>query len=172
MHLFINSLAASAGGGLTYIRNVLPHLAARPDLRVTVVIESLPQRRISRPKQRRLSGVGSLSCASFLVRTVGAPRSDPAFQCRCSALHWKLRSEKITGTANPAVAQFDLHFRGLLSRLAFAPRVRCLARYPGEGRDCQEVDKVGRCHGCAERSICGRTALVDGRARPSHSSWI
>ena len=38
MHLFINSLAASAGGGLTYIRNVLPHLAARPDLRVTVAL--------------------------------------------------------------------------------------------------------------------------------------
>ena len=38
MHLFINSLAASAGGGLTYIRNVLPHLAATPDLRVTVAL--------------------------------------------------------------------------------------------------------------------------------------
>lgn len=38
MHLFINSLAASAGGGLTYIRNVLPHLAAQPDLRVTVAL--------------------------------------------------------------------------------------------------------------------------------------
>lgn len=40
MHLFINSLAASAGGGLTYIRNVLPHLAGRPDLRVTVALNS------------------------------------------------------------------------------------------------------------------------------------
>jgi glycosyltransferase involved in cell wall biosynthesis len=38
MHLFINSLAASAGGGLTYIRNVLPHLSAQPDLRVTVAL--------------------------------------------------------------------------------------------------------------------------------------
>src|SRR5271166_1583823 len=38
MHLFINSLAASAGGGLTYIRNVLPHLAAQPDLQVTVAL--------------------------------------------------------------------------------------------------------------------------------------
>lgn len=38
MHLFINSLAASAGGGLTYIRNVIPHLAASPDLRVTVAL--------------------------------------------------------------------------------------------------------------------------------------
>ncbi len=38
MHLFINSLAASAGGGLTYIRNVIPHLTASPDLRVTVAL--------------------------------------------------------------------------------------------------------------------------------------
>jgi glycosyltransferase involved in cell wall biosynthesis len=38
MHLFINSLAASAGGGLTYIRNVLPHLAATPDLHLTVAL--------------------------------------------------------------------------------------------------------------------------------------
>jgi glycosyltransferase involved in cell wall biosynthesis len=40
MRLFINSLAASAGGGLTYIRNVVPHLALRPDLRVTVALSS------------------------------------------------------------------------------------------------------------------------------------
>jgi glycosyltransferase involved in cell wall biosynthesis len=38
MYLFINSLAASAGGGLTYIRNVLPHLASQPRLRVTVAL--------------------------------------------------------------------------------------------------------------------------------------
>jgi glycosyltransferase involved in cell wall biosynthesis len=38
MHLFINSLAASAGGGVTYIRNVIPHLAAMPDLRATVLL--------------------------------------------------------------------------------------------------------------------------------------
>ncbi len=37
-HLFINSLAASAGGGLTYIRNVLPVLAAMHDVRVTVAL--------------------------------------------------------------------------------------------------------------------------------------
>jgi glycosyltransferase involved in cell wall biosynthesis len=38
MHLFINSLAASAGGGLTYIRNVMPYLAATPGLKVTVAL--------------------------------------------------------------------------------------------------------------------------------------
>ncbi len=36
IHLFINALAASAGGGLTYVRNVLPSLAARDDVRVTL----------------------------------------------------------------------------------------------------------------------------------------
>lgn len=39
-HLFINALAASAGGGLTYIRNVVPHLAARADPKVTVALGS------------------------------------------------------------------------------------------------------------------------------------
>jgi len=38
MRLFINSLAASAGGGLTYIRNVLPALSARSDLQVSVAM--------------------------------------------------------------------------------------------------------------------------------------
>jgi len=38
MHLFINCLAATAGGGLTYVRNVIPHLAGEPDLRLTAVV--------------------------------------------------------------------------------------------------------------------------------------
>ncbi len=38
MRLFINSLASSAGGGLTYIRNVIPHFAGISDLRVTVAL--------------------------------------------------------------------------------------------------------------------------------------
>jgi glycosyltransferase involved in cell wall biosynthesis len=38
MRLFLNSLAASAGGGLTYIRNVIPHLLEKPDLQLTLAI--------------------------------------------------------------------------------------------------------------------------------------
>lgn len=38
MHLFINAMAASAGGGLTYIRNVIPHLAATRNLRITIAM--------------------------------------------------------------------------------------------------------------------------------------
>jgi len=39
MHLFLNCLAASAGGGLTYARNIVPHLSARPGLRATIAIQ-------------------------------------------------------------------------------------------------------------------------------------
>lgn len=38
IHLFVNALAASAGGGLTYIRNLVPHLATRHDMRATILI--------------------------------------------------------------------------------------------------------------------------------------
>src|ERR1022692_2013914 len=38
IRLFINGLAASAGGGLTYLRNVIPHLARRGDAEVTVLL--------------------------------------------------------------------------------------------------------------------------------------
>jgi glycosyltransferase involved in cell wall biosynthesis len=38
MHLFINALAASAGGGLTNIRNFLPQVASLPDVTATVAL--------------------------------------------------------------------------------------------------------------------------------------
>src|SRR5882724_11598898 len=37
MRLFIHALGASAGGGLTYLRNVVPHLASRSDIEVSVL---------------------------------------------------------------------------------------------------------------------------------------
>jgi glycosyltransferase involved in cell wall biosynthesis len=43
IHLFINALAASAGGGLTYVRNVLPRLAVRDDVRTTVLLSGTLQ---------------------------------------------------------------------------------------------------------------------------------
>ncbi|HVM94260.1 MAG TPA: glycosyltransferase [Terriglobales bacterium] len=38
IRIFINGLAASAGGGLTYLRNVIPQLAAREDVRANVLM--------------------------------------------------------------------------------------------------------------------------------------
>ena len=37
MRLFIHALGASAGGGLTYLRNAIPHLASRPDTEIVVL---------------------------------------------------------------------------------------------------------------------------------------
>ena len=41
MHLFFNCLAASAGSGLTYLRNVVPHLSSRTDIRATIAVRSI-----------------------------------------------------------------------------------------------------------------------------------
>lgn len=43
IHLFINALAATAGGGLTYVRNVLPLLAAAPVRSTALINPSLRQ---------------------------------------------------------------------------------------------------------------------------------
>jgi glycosyltransferase involved in cell wall biosynthesis len=48
MNLFLNGLAASAGGGLTYLRNVLPHLSARTDVRSTVAVNPDLRRELGR----------------------------------------------------------------------------------------------------------------------------
>jgi glycosyltransferase involved in cell wall biosynthesis len=44
IRLFINGLAASAGGGLTYLRNVIPHLARRVDAETTVLLNPVIRR--------------------------------------------------------------------------------------------------------------------------------
>ncbi len=46
IHLFVNALAASAGGGLTYVRNVIPQLAARKDTRATILLDAALRREL------------------------------------------------------------------------------------------------------------------------------
>jgi len=41
IHLFVDASAASSGSGPTYVRNVVPHLAARADLHSTVLLSPL-----------------------------------------------------------------------------------------------------------------------------------
>src|SRR5277367_5760106 len=55
IHLFFNCLAASAGSGLTYVRNVVPHLSIRPNLRATLALS---------PELR--DGLGNPSNISFV----------------------------------------------------------------------------------------------------------
>jgi glycosyltransferase involved in cell wall biosynthesis len=47
IRLFINGLAATAGGGLTYLRNVIPHLSRRLDAETTVVLSPALRRDFS-----------------------------------------------------------------------------------------------------------------------------
>jgi len=65
IRLFINGLAASAGGGLTYLRNVIPHLAQRVDAETTVLLNPAVRREL-----------GQLPNISFVedVASYDAPR--------------------------------------------------------------------------------------------------
>jgi glycosyltransferase involved in cell wall biosynthesis len=65
IRLFINGLAASAGGGLTYLRNVIPHLARRVDAETTVLLDPAIRREF-----------GELPNVSFVedMESRGAPR--------------------------------------------------------------------------------------------------
>jgi glycosyltransferase involved in cell wall biosynthesis len=61
MHLFLNCLAASAASGLTYVRNVVPHLSRRPELRATLALS---------PSLR--NGLGNPSNISFVEMEIPA----------------------------------------------------------------------------------------------------
>lgn len=81
MRLFINAVAASAGGGLTYIRNVIPHLAATPDVQVTVAVSpGLGQ------EFRRLANVECIVMEAAGVRRFWLEQSEiPGLIRRCGA---------------------------------------------------------------------------------------
>jgi glycosyltransferase involved in cell wall biosynthesis len=49
IHLFVNALAATAGGGLTYVRNVIPQIAARNDAMATVLLDTGLRREFQAP---------------------------------------------------------------------------------------------------------------------------
>jgi glycosyltransferase involved in cell wall biosynthesis len=65
IRLFINGAAASAGGGLTYLRNVIPHLARRDDTETTVLLTSL-----LRGEFETLPNISLIECS----RAVGSMR--------------------------------------------------------------------------------------------------
>src|SRR5579862_2259901 len=61
MHIFLNCLAASSASGLTYVRNVVPHLSSRPEVRATLALS--PQLR---------NGLGNPHNISFIERELPA----------------------------------------------------------------------------------------------------
>jgi glycosyltransferase involved in cell wall biosynthesis len=92
VHLFINALAASAGGGLTYIRNVIPHFATRPDLRVTVALA---------PRVRQ--EFHAFTNINFLELEVNASRRFWFEQLRLPALVRQARADVLISCGNFAV---------------------------------------------------------------------
>ena len=82
IHLFINALAASAGGGLTYVRNVVPQLAAREDVRATLLVDGLMHKANGTNRIAVLQGTGLTNsgrrfwyeqrCLPNIIRRAGA----------------------------------------------------------------------------------------------------
>jgi glycosyltransferase involved in cell wall biosynthesis len=137
MHLFINSLAASAGGGLTYIRNVIPYLASNSEVRVTVAVGPSLRRELSRfsnvdflemeiPPARRFwyeqSGLPDLirrSGAHVLLSTGNfALRRSPIQQILLSrnSVYTSADFSRDLRARHEYRAWLDLRFRALLAR--------------------------------------------------------
>src|SRR5580704_4339689 len=84
IHLFLDASAASSGSGPTYVRNVVPHLAARTDLRSTILVSPL-----LRQEFRDHSNVSFVEFAdestSAVTRFARAQRSVPELVRRSGA---------------------------------------------------------------------------------------
>ena len=92
--LFINGWAATAGGGLTYLRNVIPHLARRVDAETTVLLN---------PEIRR--EFGALPNISFLEAqpSGGVPQRFFREQTRLPKLIRQSRAQVLISAGNFAL---------------------------------------------------------------------
>jgi glycosyltransferase involved in cell wall biosynthesis len=88
IHLFLDASAASSGSGPTYVRNVVPHLAARTDLRSTILVSPLLRRELQDQAQAQ-SNVSFVEFADDSVnaaaRFLHAQRSIPGLIRRSGA---------------------------------------------------------------------------------------
>jgi len=83
IHLFINALAASAGGGLTYIRNVVPRISESEDVRATVLLDAQLAREF--PAFRRVTFLKQDSTPNAALRFFHEQRIVPKLLRRCGA---------------------------------------------------------------------------------------
>jgi glycosyltransferase involved in cell wall biosynthesis len=83
IHLFVDASAASSGSGPTYVRNVVPHLAARTDLRSTVLVSPLLRQEFQ--DQSNVSFVEFAESAGAATRFVRAQRLVPELVRRSGA---------------------------------------------------------------------------------------
>jgi glycosyltransferase involved in cell wall biosynthesis len=75
IHLFLNAMAASAGAGLTYVRNVVPQISCRNDVRATVLLSpQLRQEFENTPKVYFIQSEGSGTARRFWQEQTVLPR--------------------------------------------------------------------------------------------------
>jgi glycosyltransferase involved in cell wall biosynthesis len=84
IHLFVDASAASSGSGPTYVRNVVPHLAARTDLRSTVLVSPLLRQEFQDQSHVSFMEFADES-VSTVARFVRAQRSVPELIRRSGA---------------------------------------------------------------------------------------
>jgi glycosyltransferase involved in cell wall biosynthesis len=83
IHLFVDATAASSGSGPTYVRNVVPHFAARTDVRSTILVS--PLLRAEFQDQSNVSFVEFPESASAAARFVSAQQRIPQLVRRSGA---------------------------------------------------------------------------------------
>ena len=94
IRIFVNGLAASAGAGLTYLHNVIPHLSAMPGLHTTVAVQPT-----LRPNFERLRNV-DLLCPTAIS---GTARRFVFEQTKLPQLIRKSRADILISTGNFAL---------------------------------------------------------------------
>ena len=77
IHIFINAFSASAGGGLTYVRNVVPRLATREGVRTTLLVGGTLREEISESLQVKVLSESGLngSAGRFWYEQRNLPRT-------------------------------------------------------------------------------------------------
>jgi len=120
MHLFINSLAASAGGGLTYIRNVIPRLAVEPGVEVTVAVSGNLQQEFSSFPNVRFLNLQMSAPRRFLLEQSELPKLIRQHRCDVllSAGNFAIRKSPVPQIllSRNSVYTSDDFYRDLLER--------------------------------------------------------
>ncbi|MGA9355816.1 MAG: glycosyltransferase family 1 protein [Terriglobales bacterium] len=125
IRLFINGLAASAGGGLTYLRNVIPHLVRRDDVHATVLLNSALRREFG--DVANISFVEISSCDGALRRLMREQTEIPRLLRRSNA--HVLISAGNFALWNSPVPQILLSRNSLYTSADFARDVRLRGDY-------------------------------------------
>jgi glycosyltransferase involved in cell wall biosynthesis len=127
MRLFIHALGASAGGGLTYLRNLIPHLAARNDLEVKMLSGEAAGATISSASNVEMMSSGAMEGQGTLARFWWEQREIPR-------LIRKTGADVLLSTGNFAiwnspVPQILLSRNSLYTSADFSRDLRCRGEY-------------------------------------------